>query len=113
MNTTGIVRRIDDLGRIVIPKEIRKKCRIKEGDPLEIVGVKETTIIIKKYNPIINYHDYFQEIVDDMKDNNMPSEKILHISRMFEAIEYMMTEETDTKEETNNTDYAPTATKLA
>lgn len=52
MKATGIVRRIDDLGRVVIPKEIRRTLRIKEGDPLEIFTDKEGEIILKKYSPI-------------------------------------------------------------
>ena len=52
MKATGVVRRIDDLGRIVIPKEIRRTLRIKEGDPLEIFTDKEGEIILKKYSPI-------------------------------------------------------------
>ncbi|MBR3882677.1 MAG: AbrB/MazE/SpoVT family DNA-binding domain-containing protein [Clostridia bacterium] len=52
MKATGVVRRIDDLGRVVIPKEIRKVHRIKEGDPLEIYTDKEGEIILKKYSPI-------------------------------------------------------------
>ena len=49
MKATGVVRRIDDLGRLVIPKEIRKVHHIKEGDPLEIFTDKEGEIILKKY----------------------------------------------------------------
>lgn len=52
MKSTGVVRRIDDLGRVVIPKEIRKVLRIKEGAPLEIFTDKEGEIILKKYSPI-------------------------------------------------------------
>jgi len=52
LKATGVVRRIDDLGRIVIPKEIRKTLRIKEGDPLEIFTDREGQIILKKYSPI-------------------------------------------------------------
>lgn len=52
MKATGVVRRIDDLGRIVIPKEIRKTLRIKEGDPLEIFTDREGQVILKKYSPI-------------------------------------------------------------
>ena len=48
MKATGVVRRIDDLGRVVIPKEIRKTLRIKEGDPLEIFTDKEGEVILKK-----------------------------------------------------------------
>lgn len=52
MKATGIVRRIDDLGRVVIPKEIRRTLRIKEGAPLEIFTDREGEIILKKYSPI-------------------------------------------------------------
>jgi|SRR3712207_2479078 len=52
MKATGIVRRIDDLGRVVIPKEIRRTLRIREGDPLEIFTNREGGIILKKYSPI-------------------------------------------------------------
>ena len=52
MKATGIVRRIDDLGRVVIPKEIRRTMRIREGDPLEIYTDREGGVIFKKYSPI-------------------------------------------------------------
>lgn len=52
MKATGIVRRIDDLGRVVVPKEIRKTLRIREGDPLEIFTDREGEIILKKYSPM-------------------------------------------------------------
>mgnify|MGYP000131636330 CR=1 FL=1 len=52
MKATGIVRRIDDLGRVVIPKEIRRTLRIREGDPLEIYTDPEGEVIFKKYSPV-------------------------------------------------------------
>ncbi len=52
MKATGIVRRIDDLGRVVIPKEIRRTMRIREGDPLEIYTDADGEVIFKKYSPI-------------------------------------------------------------
>lgn len=52
MKATGIVRRIDDLGRIVVPKEIRRTLRIREGDPLEIFTNREGEIVLKKYSPV-------------------------------------------------------------
>lgn len=52
MKATGIVRRIDDLGRVVIPKEIRRTMRIREGDPLEIYTDREGGVIFRKYSPI-------------------------------------------------------------
>lgn len=69
MKTTGIIRRIDDLGRIVIPKELRKSLRIKNGDSLEIF-VDQEDIILKKYSPIesieeaaIKYVDGFNQVI--------------------------------------------------
>ncbi len=52
MKATGIVRRIDDLGRVVIPKEIRRVLRIREGDPLEIFTEKDGEVVFKKYSPV-------------------------------------------------------------
>ena len=52
MRATGIVRRIDDLGRIVIPKELRRTLRIRESDPIEIFSGREGEIILKKYSPM-------------------------------------------------------------
>ncbi len=58
MKATGIVRRIDDLGRVVIPKEIRRTLRIKEGDPLEIFTERDGGVIFKKYSPIGELGDF-------------------------------------------------------
>ena len=55
MKATGIVRRIDDLGRVVVPKEIRRTLRIREGDPLEIFTDREGEIILKKYSPLASW----------------------------------------------------------
>ena len=52
MKATGIVRRIDDLGRVVIPKEIRRTMRIREGEPLEIYTDRDGEVIFKKYSPV-------------------------------------------------------------
>ena len=52
MKATGIVRRIDDLGRVVIPKEIRRTLHIREADPLEIFTDREGQVILKKYSPL-------------------------------------------------------------
>ncbi len=58
MKATGIVRRIDDLGRIVIPKEIRRTMRIREGDPLEIFTDHDGEVIFKKYSPVGELHNF-------------------------------------------------------
>ena len=67
MKATGIVRRIDDLGRVVIPKEIRRTMRIREGDPLEIYTDRDGQLIFKKYSPIGELADYAAQICDSMK----------------------------------------------
>ncbi|MGM9567176.1 MAG: stage V sporulation protein T [Clostridia bacterium] len=64
MKATGIVRRIDDLGRVVIPKEIRRTMRIKEGDPLEIFVDREGDVILKKYSPITALSDFAREYAE-------------------------------------------------
>ena len=66
MRATGIVRRIDDLGRVVIPKEIRKTLRIREGDPLEIFTAKDGEVILKKYSPIGELNDFSQEYSESL-----------------------------------------------
>ncbi len=66
MKATGVVRRIDDLGRIVIPKEIRKTLRIREGDPLEIFTDKEGEIILKKYSPIGELSEFASQYAETL-----------------------------------------------
>ena len=67
MKATGIVRRIDDLGRVVIPKEIRRTMRIREGDPLEIFTDKDGELIFKKYSPIGELSDFAAQMCDSLK----------------------------------------------
>ena len=66
MKATGIVRRIDDLGRVVIPKEIRRTLRIREGDPLEIFTDREGEVILKKYSPISELGDFAKEYAETL-----------------------------------------------
>lgn len=66
MKATGIVRRIDDLGRVVIPKEIRRTMRIREGDPLEIFTEKDGEVIFKKYSPIGELGDFAANYVETL-----------------------------------------------
>ena len=66
MKATGIVRRIDDLGRVVIPKEIRRTMRIREGDPLEIYTDKDGEVIFKKYSPIGELSEFAVQICDSL-----------------------------------------------
>lgn len=68
MKATGIVRRIDDLGRVVIPKEIRKTLRIHAGDPLEIYLDKECEVILKKYSPIADLGEFAKEYTGSLHE---------------------------------------------
>lgn len=73
MKATGIVRRIDDLGRVVIPKEIRRTMRIREGDPLEIYTDREGEVIFKKYSPIGELNNFAAEYAETLyKTAEMP-----------------------------------------
>ena len=69
MKATGIVRRIDDLGRVVIPKEIRRTLRIREGDPLEIFVDSDGEVILKKYSPISELSDFAKEYAEALYDS--------------------------------------------
>ena len=69
MKATGIVRRIDDLGRVVIPKEIRRTLRIREGDPLEIFTEKDGEVIFKKYSPMGELGEFAAQICDSLGRN--------------------------------------------
>ena len=69
VKATGIVRRIDDLGRIVIPKEIRRSFRIKEGDPLEIYTDAEGEVIFKKYSPIGELSNFASQYAEVLHKN--------------------------------------------
>ena len=69
MKATGIVRRVDDLGRIVIPKEIRRTLRIREGDPLEIYTEKDGGVIFRKYSPMGDLQDLAVQVCDSIGSN--------------------------------------------
>jgi AbrB family transcriptional regulator (stage V sporulation protein T) len=66
VKATGIVRRIDDLGRVVIPKEIRRTMRIREGDPLEIYTDKEGGVIFRKYSPMGELSDFAVQVCETL-----------------------------------------------
>ncbi len=66
MKATGIVRRIDDLGRVVIPKEIRRTMRIREGDPLEIYTSRDGEVIFKKYSLLGGVEDFAGQLCETM-----------------------------------------------
>lgn len=66
MKATGIVRRVDDLGRIVIPKEIRRTLRIREGDPLEIYTEKDGGVIFRKYSPMGDLQEFAAQMCESI-----------------------------------------------
>lgn len=68
MKATGIIRRIDDLGRVVIPKEIRRTLKIREGDPMEIFITKEGGVVFQKYNNGV-YED-LMGVAEKLRDDN-------------------------------------------
>ena len=69
MKATGIVRRVDDLGRIVIPKEIRRTLKIREGDPLEIYTEKDGGVIFRKYSPMGEFQEFAEQMCQSMGSN--------------------------------------------
>ncbi len=90
MKATGIIRRVDDLGRVVIPKEIRRTMNIREGDPLEIF-LQEGEVIFKKYNP--NYRDELSaalrgaaDYYDDYEDNRAIAGQLRKIAQEIDAL---------------------------
>lgn len=69
MRATGIVRRIDDLGRIVIPKEIRRTLRVREGDPMEIYVNRDGEVILKKYSPVGELGDFAKDYAESLYES--------------------------------------------
>ena len=69
MKATGIVRRVDDLGRIVIPKEIRRTLKIREGDPLEIYTEKDGGVIFRKYSPMGDLQEFAAQMCEAIGTN--------------------------------------------
>lgn len=87
MRETGIIRRIDDLGRVVIPREIRKQFSIKEGDPLEIF-VNKDEIILKKYDVSIGMKELVRRLDDEFSDvkSDMETEIANNICKHLSAL---------------------------
>ena len=95
MKATGIVRRIDNLGRIVIPKEITRKLNIKEGDPLEL-SLDGNKVIFELYVPACNYEDSINKIIERLKqDEYLSKGKNKAISALKKAIQCIATHSTE------------------
>jgi stage V sporulation protein T len=91
MKATGIVRRIDDLGRVVLPKELRKNFGIAEGDPVEIFTDKNT-IILRKYNPACDYAERIRPIRDNIAgdssiDGTTKAATLVALDRVLKSLE--------------------------
>lgn len=90
MKATGIVRRIDDLGRVVIPKEIRRKMGATEGAPLEIFVTDDGGVVFKRYIPISNIAERCEDMekaLDDISEDLEPEKVVAirsHLSRLKE-----------------------------
>lgn len=87
MKATGIVRRIDDLGRIVIPKEIRRTLRIRESDPLEIFTDREGEIILKKYSPIGEMNTFAKQYAESLAQVSGRTALIADRDRLLQFLE--------------------------
>ena len=91
MKATGIVRRVDDLGRVVIPKEIRRTASIREGDPLEIFLDEDGAVVFRKYNP--TYRDDLIDTLqnaayyyDNYEDDRAIAEQLRKIAKEVDAL---------------------------
>ena len=86
MKATGIVRRIDDLGRIVLPKEIRRTLGVREGDPMEIF-MDGDMVVLKKYNPADTYADQLKRVQEDISnDYDLSPELRASVDRIVQVI---------------------------
>ena len=91
MKATGIVRRVDDLGRVVIPKEIRRACNIHEGDPLEIFIDEDGAVVFRKYittyrDDLINTLQDAADYYDNYEDDRATAEQLRKIAKEIDAL---------------------------
>lgn len=91
MKATGIIRRTDDLGRVVIPKEIRRSCNIREGEPLEIFIQEDGGIVFKKYLPncrddLVSALRNAAEYYDDYEDNRVIARQLEKIAKEVDEL---------------------------
>lgn len=93
MRATGIIRRVDDLGRVVIPKEIRKQLGIKESDPLELfIDTSSGDIILRRFEVSLEgYITHFQELV--LEHGNYNSKHLSEIQKHIDKIKQILKEE--------------------
>ena len=92
MKATGVVRRIDDLGRVVIPKELRRSLRIQEGDPLEIFTDDEGGVIFRKYDYTESVEDSVQRLREAVLENQDLKNSRALIEKIAEMIDLLNTQ---------------------
>ena len=83
MKATGVVRRIDELGRIVIPKEIRRTLKIREGTPLEIYSGDNGELLLKKYSPLLDYTSLMLEVADSIFKTTSQSVLVTNMEKVI------------------------------
>lgn len=94
MKATGIIRRIDDLGRIVIPKEIRRNMNIREGDPMEIYLDGDNRVVFEKYNSgLLPFIHNLADRVEDNEYDTLSPESVKEIKGLLNKISKIVTEE--------------------
>ena len=94
MKATGIIRRIDDLGRIVIPKEIRRNMNIREGDPMEIYLDGDNKVVFEKYNSgLLPFIHNLADRVEDNEYDTLSPESVKEIKGLLNKISKIVTEE--------------------
>lgn len=94
MKATGIIRRIDDLGRIVIPKEIRRNMNIREGDPMEIYLDGDNRIVFEKYNSgLLPFIHNLADRVEDNEYDTLSPESVKEIKGLLAKISKIVAEE--------------------
>lgn len=94
MKATGIIRRIDDLGRIVIPKEIRRNMNIREGDPMEIYLDGNNRVVFERYNSgLLPFIHNLADRVEDNEYDTLSSESVKEIKGLLDKISKIVTEE--------------------
>ena len=85
MKATGIIRRVDDLGRVVIPKEVRRSLNIKEGDPLEL-SLDGNKIVFELYFPTYCHEEHIKRLIEMLKQDDLLIEKSAHREAREKAI---------------------------
>lgn len=94
MKATGIIRRIDDLGHIVIPKEIRRNMNIREGDPMEIYLDGDNRVVFEKYNSgLLPFIHNLADRVEDNEYDTLSPESVKEIKGLLDKISKIVTEE--------------------